>query len=113
VVGGTLGTSGVDDVVPGVPLAVVGDGTGADGVLGDGVRCVGLLLVVGVAGTGVVRGAVVRACVRGAGCTGAGRGVVTPVVAVPVSVGCTVRYSAPIARNSTDRTTVDVRARPR
>lgn len=110
-VGGTLGASGVDDVVPGVGLAVVGAGTLSDGVPEGGVVSVGPLLVVGVAGTDDVRGAVVRGCVRGAGAAGAGR-VVPPVVAVGV-VGCTVRYSAPIARKSTERITVDVRARPR
>ncbi|MGZ4549171.1 MAG: hypothetical protein ACXVF0_06700, partial [Blastococcus sp.] len=73
-VGGTLGTTGVDDVVLGVPLpVVVGAGTPVDDWLLGVVRSVGPLLVVGVAGTDDVRGAVVRACVRVAGAAGAGR----------------------------------------
>ncbi|MGZ6779725.1 MAG: hypothetical protein ACXVGO_12095, partial [Mycobacterium sp.] len=72
-VGGTLGTTGVDDVVLGGALPVVGAGTLVDDWLLGVVRSVGPLLVVGVAGTDDVRGAVVRACVRVAGAAGAGR----------------------------------------
>jgi hypothetical protein len=90
VVGGTLGTTGVDDVVLGTSLLVVGVGTTADDWPLGVVRSVGPLLVVGVAGTDDVRGAVVRGCVRVAGAAGAA-GPPPPVVVVAVSVGRTVR----------------------
>jgi hypothetical protein len=68
-----------------------------------------------VVGSAVVRGAVVAGAGAGAG-TGTGAGCSVPVVvdgAAPGSAGLIVRYRPKIPTNSSARTTVEVRARPR
>jgi hypothetical protein len=110
----TLGTD-VDPVVGGALVP----GTVGEDVLSDGVgvnRGAALDVGTGVlvdAGADVVVGAVARRVVGAAGAVLAGWVTPAPVVGVPGAGGCTFRYSVPMARKSTDRMTVDVRARPR